>query len=96
MVVAVSCADGSVLCAVGYEDGQVRVYSLGLSLSWGSEFKLSSSLATGVPRTSTYPGMYTPPVTPKRHFSFFPSGHAVSPGNAAPARWLHTPCLLQW
>jgi WD40 repeat protein len=46
--------NGSVLCAVGCEDGQVRVYSLSLSLSWGSEFKLSSSLATGVPRTSTY------------------------------------------
>ena len=51
------CSDGSVLCAVGYEDGQVRVYSLSISLSWGSEFKLSSSLATGVPRTSTYSGI---------------------------------------
>ena len=50
-------ADGSVLCAVGYEDGQVRVYALSLSLSWGSEFTLASILATEVPRTSTYPGM---------------------------------------
>ena len=51
--------DGSVLCAVGYEDGQVWVYSLSLSLSWGSEFMLSSILATGIPRTSAYPGTHT-------------------------------------
>ena len=50
-------ADGSVLCAVGYEDGQVRVYALSLSLSWGAEFTLASILATEVPRTSTYPGI---------------------------------------
>jgi hypothetical protein len=51
--------NGSVLCAVGYEDGQVRVYSVSLSLSWGSEFTLASSLATEVPRTSSFPDTIT-------------------------------------
>ena len=59
-----SLPDGSVLCAVGYEDGQVRVYSVSLSLSWGSEFTLASSLATEVPRTSNFPGTRTLHLTP--------------------------------
>ena len=63
---------------MGYEDGQVRVYSVSLSLSWGSEFTLASSLATEVPRTSSFPGTLTLH-THSPHSLFTLTLHAHSP-----------------
>ena len=49
-------AAGSVLCAVGLERGQVKVFSLTTSLVWSNEFTLSVQLATELHQMSSVSG----------------------------------------
>ncbi|XP_064402948.1 uncharacterized protein LOC135348605 isoform X2 [Halichondria panicea] len=45
---------GTILCSVGYESGQVKVFSVSVGLAWGgSEFSLSASLATELHQMSS-------------------------------------------
>lgn len=47
---------GSILCAVGLERGQVKVFSLTVSLCWSNEFTLSVLLATELHQMSSVSG----------------------------------------
>ena len=49
-------AAGSVLCAVGLERGQVKVFSLTTRLVWSNEFTLSVQLATELHQMSSVSG----------------------------------------
>ncbi len=51
---------GTILCSVGYESGQVKVFSVSVGLAWGgSEFSLSASLATELHQMSSQSGEHT-------------------------------------
>ena len=52
---------GSVLCAVGLERGQVKVFSITVSLVWGNEFTLSVQLATELHQMSSVSGEWDVP-----------------------------------
>lgn len=54
-----SCPGGSLLCCAGCQGGLVKVFCLSVSLCWGSEFTVTSTLATEFRPTNNPSGAHT-------------------------------------
>ena len=59
IVCTCSCPDGSLLCCAGCQGGLVKVFCLSVSLCWGSEFTVTSTLATEFRPTNNPSGAHS-------------------------------------